>query len=214
MDLSFFQDKVLTGFVPDAKRGEVAGTITNANDVLGDSEVVVGFSNADAPYCVKVHAGAKTSTLPKMKSGTYKAIVYKKLLALNTKPIWLIGEWDGTLDGLLNADKIHNMHPSDLRLAAWGPITCAAGSDDNSMFPMTQVRAAKDDIMVTFDLTDAQAGESWTLKIGITLAQVNARTTRPMAWSFMLKTADLVSTLLAPFCSANAELETVKITHP
>ncbi|KAG6615155.1 putative rhamnogalacturonase [Phytophthora cinnamomi] len=199
LDFSFFQDQDLTGFVPDAKRGEVAGTITDANDVLGDSEVVVGFSNADAQYWVKVPAGTKTFTSPKMKPGTYKAIVYKKQLAvgttsvtvaegasasetfevtyeLNTKPIWLIGEWDGTPDDFLNADKIHKMHPSDSRLAAWGPITFAAGSDDNSKFPMAQFRAANDDIKVTFDLTDAQAGESRTLKIGITLAQLNART--------------------------------------
>ncbi|KAE8990285.1 hypothetical protein PR001_g21535 [Phytophthora rubi] len=50
LDFSFFQDQELTGFVPDAKRGEVAGTITDANDVLGNSDVVVGFSNADAQY--------------------------------------------------------------------------------------------------------------------------------------------------------------------
>ncbi|EGZ04348.1 hypothetical protein PHYSODRAFT_343357 [Phytophthora sojae] len=71
LDFSFFQDQELTGFVPDAKCGEVAGTITDANDVLGDSEVVVVFSNADAQYWVKVPACIKTFTSPKMKPGTY-----------------------------------------------------------------------------------------------------------------------------------------------
>ncbi|KAF1791803.1 Rhamnogalacturonan lyase, domain II [Phytophthora cactorum] len=189
LDFSFFQDQTLTGFVPDAKRGEVAGTITDANDVLGDSDVV---------YWTRVAAGSKTFTSPKMKPGTYKAIVYKKQLAVGTasvtvtegesttqtidvtyelvkSPIWRIGEWDATPDGFLNADKIHKMHPSDSRMSAWGPITFAAGTDDNSKFPMAQFRAANDDIKITFDLTDAQASESRTLKIGLTLAQASAR---------------------------------------
>ncbi|KAL3674307.1 hypothetical protein V7S43_000262 [Phytophthora oleae] len=198
LDFTFFQDQDLTGFVPDAKRGEVAGTITDASDVLGDSDVVVGFSNADAQYWVKVTAGSKTFTSPKMKPGTYKATVYKKQLAVGTAsvtvtegesskqsievtyelvkdPIWRIGEWDGTPDGFLNADKIQKMHPADTRMAAWEPITFAAGSDDNSKFPMAQFRAANDGIKITFDLTDAQASETRTLKIGLTLAQASAR---------------------------------------
>eukprot|EP00644_Phytophthora_capsici_P005184 jgi/Phyca11/97185/e_gw1.1.996.1 len=198
LDFTFFQDQDLTGFVPDAKRGEIAGTITDANDVLGDSDVVVGFSNADAQYWVKVAAGSKTFTSPKMKPGTYKATVYKKQLAVGTasvtvtegesskqsidvtyelvkEPIWRIGEWDGTPDGFLNADKIQKMHPADVRMAAWEPITFAAGSDDNSKFPMAQFRAANDGIKITFDLTDAQASETRTLKIGLTLAQASAR---------------------------------------
>ncbi|GMG16618.1 unnamed protein product [Phytophthora fragariaefolia] len=198
LDFSFFQDQVLTGFVPDSKRGQVAGTITDANDVLGNSNVVVGFSNADAQYWVKVAAGEKQFTSPKMKPGTYKATVYKKQLAvgtasatvtegesstetiavtyeINTNPIWRIGEWDGTPDGFLNSDKIHTMHPSDSRMDAWGPITFAAGSDDDSKFPLAQFRAANDDIKITFSLTDAQAAEDKTLKIGLTLAQLGAR---------------------------------------
>jgi rhamnogalacturonan endolyase len=198
LDFSFFQDQTLTGFVPDAERGDVAGTITDANDVLGSSDVVIGFSNADAQYWVKVAAGEKTFTSPKMKPGTYKATVYKKQLAVgsasvtvskgaSTKgsiavsyelakdPIWRIGEWDGTPDGFLNADKIHKMHPSDSRMSAWESITFAAGSDDDSKFPMAQFRAANDDIKVTFSLTNAQAAESRTLKIGLTLAQASAR---------------------------------------
>ncbi|KAG1693224.1 hypothetical protein DVH05_023689 [Phytophthora capsici] len=66
LDFTFFQDQDLTGFVPNAKRGEIAGSITDANDVLGGSDVVVGFSNADAQYWVKVAAGSKTITSPKM----------------------------------------------------------------------------------------------------------------------------------------------------
>ncbi|OWZ21267.1 hypothetical protein PHMEG_0004203 [Phytophthora megakarya] len=198
LDFSFFQNQTITGFVPDTKRGDVTGTITDANDVLGDSDIVVGFSNTDAQYWTKVAAGSKSFTSPKMIPGTYKATVYKKQLAVGTasvvvsegdsakqsidvtyalakSPIWRIGEWDGTPDGFLNADKIHRMHPSDSRMSAWEPITFAAGSDDNSKFPMAQFRAANDGIKITFDLTGAQAGEARTLKIGLTLAQASAR---------------------------------------
>ncbi|KAJ8544377.1 hypothetical protein ON010_g11891 [Phytophthora cinnamomi] len=183
LDFSFFQNLGLTGFVPSAKRGKMSGTITDAKAVLGNSDVVVGFSNAAAQYWVKVAAGKKTFTSPSMKAGRYTATVYKKQLAVGTasvlinagstktqniavsynmtsKPIWRIGEWDGTPDGFLNADKIHKMHPSDSRMSAWKALTFKAGTDANSAFPMAQFRGAK---------------SSRTLKIGLTLAQSSAR---------------------------------------
>ncbi|KAE8987033.1 hypothetical protein PR003_g17855 [Phytophthora rubi] len=93
---------------------------------------------------------------------------------MSVNPIWHIGEWDGTPDGFLNADKIHKMHPSDSRMDAWGPITFAAGSDNDSKFPMAMFRGANDGIKVTFDLTEAQAGQDRKLKIGVTLSRVSA----------------------------------------
>eukprot|EP00644_Phytophthora_capsici_P012750 jgi/Phyca11/13788/fgenesh1_pg.PHYCAscaffold_5_\ len=145
-DFTFFQDQDLTGFVPNAKRGEIAGSITDANDVLGGSDVVVGFSNADAQYWVKVAAGSKTITSPKMPVGTASVTVTEGesskqsvTYELIKEPIWRIGEWDGTPNGFLNADKTQKMHPADVRMAAWEPITLAAGSDGNSKFPMAPV---------------------------------------------------------------------------
>ncbi|KAG6946629.1 hypothetical protein JG688_00015951, partial [Phytophthora aleatoria] len=146
LDFSFFQDLGLTGFVPSTKRGKMAGTITDSKNVLGNSDVVVGFSNAAAQYWVKVAAGKKTFTSPLMKAGRYTATVYKKQLAVGTasvlinagatktqsilvsynmtsNPIWRIGEWDGTPNGFLNADKIHKMHPSDYRMSPWKALT-------------------------------------------------------------------------------------------
>ncbi|KAE8966174.1 putative rhamnogalacturonase [Phytophthora rubi] len=196
--LDFFQNLGLTGFVPSAKRGKMSGTITDSKSVLGESNVVVGFSNAAAQYWVKVAAGKKTFTSPLMKAGRYTATVYKKQLAVGTasvlikagstkiqsiavsynmtsKPIWRIGEWDGTPDGFLNADKIHKMHPSDSRMSAWKALTFKAGSDANSAFPMAQFRGVNDPITIRFSLTAAQAKTSRTLKIGLTLAQSSAR---------------------------------------
>ncbi|KAH7488262.1 hypothetical protein PRIC1_007621 [Phytophthora ramorum] len=198
LDFSFFQDLGLTGFIPSTKRGKMAGSITDSKNVLGGSDVVVGFSNAAAQYWVKVAAGTKTFTSPLMKAGRYTATVYKKQLAVGTasvlinagttktqgiavsynetsKPIWRIGEWDGTPDGFLNADKIHKMHPSDSRMSEWKALTFKAGLDADSAFPMAQFRGMNDPITVSFSLTAAQAKTSRTLKIGLTLAQSSGR---------------------------------------
>jgi rhamnogalacturonan endolyase len=198
LDFTFFQELGLTGFVPDAKRGKMAGTITDTKNVLGSSEAVVGFSNAAAQYWVKVAAGKKTFTSPLMKAGRYTATVYKKQLAvgsgsvlitagatktqslsvsynLTSKPIWRIGEWDGTPDGFLNADKIHKMHPSDYRMASWKALSFKAGTDADSAFPMAQFRGVNDPITISFSLTAAQAKTPRTLKIGLTLAQSSGR---------------------------------------
>ncbi|KAF1776004.1 Rhamnogalacturonan lyase, domain II [Phytophthora cactorum] len=42
---------------------------------------------------------------------------------MTSNPIWRIGEWDGTPNGFLNADKIHKMHPSDYRMSPWKALT-------------------------------------------------------------------------------------------
>ncbi|KAF4321448.1 hypothetical protein JM18_003332 [Phytophthora kernoviae] len=198
LDFEFFQDLGLNGFVPSSKRGQMTGTITDSEGVLGDSDVVVGFANANAQYWTKVAAGSKTFTSPLMKAGRYTATVYKKQLAVGTStveiegggnnplslavaynmtsnPIWRIGEWDGTPDGFLNADKIHKMHPSDSRMSPWEPLTFTPGSDEDSAFPMAQFRSANDPITISFSLTGDQAKSPRTLKIGLTLAQVSAR---------------------------------------
>ncbi|GMF16379.1 unnamed protein product [Phytophthora fragariaefolia] len=198
LDFSFFQNLGLSGFVPSTKRGKISGTITDTKNVLGDSDVVVGFSNAEAQYWVKLAAGKKMFTSSLMKAGWYTATVYKKQLAVGTasvlvnagstktqnvtvsynmtsKPIWRIGEWDGTPDGFLNADKIYKMHPSDSRMSAWKSFTFKAGSDADSTFPMAQFRGVNDPMVISFSLTVAQAKTSRKLKIGLTLAQSSAR---------------------------------------
>ncbi|RLN94173.1 hypothetical protein BBJ28_00009684 [Nothophytophthora sp. Chile5] len=198
LDFTFFQDLALPGFVPSTKRGTMAGTITDSKNVLGSSDIVVGFANAAAQYWVSVAAGKKTFTSPLMKAGRYTATVYKKQLAVGTasvlitagatktqsiavsynmtaSPIWRIGEWDGTPDGFLNADKIHKMHPSDYRMAAWKSLIFTAGTDADSAFPMAQFRGVNDPITISFSLTKAQAATAKTLRIGLTIAQSSGR---------------------------------------
>ncbi len=95
-----------------------------------------------------------------------------------------IGKRDGTPLGLLNADKISDMHPTDIRMSPWaadatGLTTFNVGTDPVSSFPMaewhTQVGTGAQfgafvdtDNRITFTLTAAQAATPLTLRIGVT----------------------------------------------
>eukprot|EP00644_Phytophthora_capsici_P005216 jgi/Phyca11/96645/e_gw1.1.993.1 len=189
VDFDFFQDLTLTGFVPEAERGFWTGTITDKNSVLSNSSVVVGFSNADAQYWVKVNSTTEPFTSPKMIPGTYNATIYKNQLPVSTEPVttltvtyepvaqplWRIGQWDGTPDGFLNADKIHTSHPSDSRMEPWKPLNFTIGTDKDSIFPMAMFREVNDPITINFELTKEQIGKDRTLKLGIPLSQSNGR---------------------------------------
>ncbi|KAL4128203.1 hypothetical protein PRIC2_007196 [Phytophthora ramorum] len=94
---------------------------------------------------------------------------------LVAEPIWRIGEWDGTPDGFLNADKIHTAHPSDSRMEPWKPLNFTIGTDKDSVFPMAMFRAVNDPITINFELTKEQTGKDRTLKLGVPLSQNNGR---------------------------------------
>ncbi|KAF4321452.1 hypothetical protein JM18_003333 [Phytophthora kernoviae] len=198
VDFDLFQDLGLTGFVTEDKRGTLTGTITDDTDVLGSSNVIVGFSNDDVQYWVSMDSGASTFTSPLMRAGRYNTTIYKEQLAVSSdsvlitagatktqtldvtyelasSPIWRIGEWDGTPTGFLNAANIHTMHPSDSRMSTWESLTFTPGTDDDSAFPMAMFRAVNDPITLSFTLTSDQAADDRTLKIGLTLAQSSGR---------------------------------------
>lgn len=198
VDFAFFQNVNMTGFVTAEQRGEVKASIDDPNDLLKDFPVVVGFSNADAQYWVELETGKLNFTSPLMKPGSYKMVVYRKQLVVasstvdvnvgdvtrqnaqvtyteNADAIWRIGDWDGTPDGFLNADKIHTMHPSDARMAPWEPVTFSTDTDTDDKFPMAQFRSVNDPVTIVFSLTDEQAASPRKLKIGVTLAQSGAR---------------------------------------
>src|SRR5262249_56007533 len=81
--------------------------------------------------------------------------------------IFRIGEWDGTPAGLLNADKIVQMHPSDVRMNPWNVSTFTAGLDDPATFPAIQFRGKNSPTTIRFNLAANQV-TNLTLKIGIT----------------------------------------------
>ncbi|KAE9022414.1 Rhamnogalacturonate lyase A [Phytophthora rubi] len=91
VDFDFFQDLTLTGFVPEADRGSWSGAITDTNGVLSNSSVVVGFSNAEAQYWVKLNSTTGSFTSPMMIAGSYNATIYKNQLPVSSEAITITG---------------------------------------------------------------------------------------------------------------------------
>ncbi|KAK7464908.1 hypothetical protein VKT23_006116 [Stygiomarasmius scandens] len=158
LDTSFMDDLGLEGYVAAADRGTVTGTYSGT---LADLPVTIGFKNDDAQYWAAGSSGSFSG--PAMKPGTYDVTLYQGELEAGTgtvtisaggtanvdlessldvpDTIWSIGTVDGTPAGFLNADLIEHMHPSDSRMASWGPVTFTIGADDESAFPMAQFLA-------------------------------------------------------------------------
>ena len=89
-------------------------------------------------------------------------------------PIFRIGTWDGTPSGFLNWANLTSMHPSDARMASWGPITYTVGSSSAGSFPAYQFKAANNPSTVRFTLSSGQIAAR-TVRIGITAAYAGGR---------------------------------------
>ena len=181
----------LTGWVSKTNRGAVAGV---ASGIPIGFQAVVGFANTNAQYWTVVSSNGTYST-PLMKPGTYTAILYKgelevatnavtvtagqtntlNIVSTETSPnyVFKIGEWDGTPNGFLNADKIITMHPSDVRMSPWGPLTFTVG-DPISNFPMACWQTNNNPVTIHFNLTSLPTN-SLTLRAGITCAYAGGR---------------------------------------
>src|SRR6185436_13802310 len=181
----------LTGWVPASGRGAVSGTVSGVPSAY---QPVVGFANAAAQYWAVASGGTYTSS--GMKPGVYTATLYKGELAVATAPltvaggttttlnlasteaapsvIFRIGEWDGTPAGLLNGDKITEMHPQDVRMSSWDPRTYTVGLDAPSSFPAIQFRGKNSPATIKFTLAPNQI-TALTLRIGITCAYLSGR---------------------------------------
>ena len=134
----------LTSYVPRASRGAVQGSVSG---IPAGFQAIVAFTNATAQYWAVASNGNYVT--PLMKSGTYRAVLYKGELGVtnvsvtvnvgvtntlnlasgesNPSYIFRIGEWDGTPNGFLNATNILDMiepnfitmHPADVRMTPW-----------------------------------------------------------------------------------------------
>lgn len=183
-------DATLKGWVQD--RGTVTGQASGIPDGI---QGVVGFANSTAQYWCVVGNGSFSS--PAMIPGTYTMTLYKGELSVASTSVtvtagatptvqniastetvpnmrWRIGDWDGTPNGFLNADKVTAMHPSDVRMSAWGPVTYTVGSSTASSFPAYQWKDVNNPTTVQFNLSQSQL-TSHTLRAGITCAYANAR---------------------------------------
>jgi rhamnogalacturonan endolyase len=85
--------------------------------------------------------------------------------------IWRIGDWDGQPKGFRNADKQLRMHPTDSRMASWGPLTYTVGTSTLNDVPMAIVKD-KNPLTIKFSSTSTAAA---TLRIGTTLSFAGCR---------------------------------------
>src|SRR5262245_23605511 len=192
IDFPWLGNLGLNGWVAPADRGAVSGA---ASGVPAGFQSLVGFDNSAAQYWTTVAAdGSYTST--GMKPGTYTATLYKGELEVATSPvtvsagsttalnltsneptpatIFRIGEWDGTPAGMMNAEKIVQMHPSDVRMTPWNVTTYTVGVDSVNKFPAIQFRGQNSPTTIKFNLAPNQI-VNLTLRIGITCAYNNGR---------------------------------------
>jgi rhamnogalacturonan endolyase len=192
-DLSFMLNLGLRGSVPATGRGFVVG---RGSGVAAGMPGVVGFANSQAQYWTPVKADGTFST-PAMKPGTYTQTLYQGELPVATRAgvavtaggtttgqnitsgfstppaIFRIGDWDGAPTGFKNAANLTTMHPSDTRMASWGPTTFTAGSAASG-FPAYQWKNVNNPTTVRFTLTAAQVA-AHTVRIGLTAAFAGGR---------------------------------------
>jgi rhamnogalacturonan endolyase len=193
VDVSWFSELGITGYVPASGRGTVKGTATG---VQSGMQGVVHWYNSAAQYWAKTSSnGAFTS--PLMKPGTYTMVLYQTEFKIATssvtvtagqtatkniagtfnttrKTLFQIGDYDGQPTGFRNADKFLRMHPSDKRMASWGPLTYTVGSSALSDFPMAVFQAVNNPVTIKFSLASAPSGTA-TLRIATTLSFAGSR---------------------------------------
>lgn len=196
-DMGWMETQNLSGWVPASQRGKVSGRGLLGFDLA--HKFTVAFKNDTAQYWTVAKAPNGNFTTPPMKPGSYTMTVYKDELELYTETVdvgsgttttlpqrtlgadpdkapavWRIGTWDGTPLEFLNGPSINVRHPSDVRNAAWGPVTYAVGAPA-ATFPAAQWKvAANSPTRVTFELTPAQVAQH-TIRIGITTATAGGR---------------------------------------
>jgi rhamnogalacturonan endolyase len=193
-DMSFMDQFGFTGQVPASARGYVAG---KAMGMASGVPALVGFANAAAQYWA---APGSTGDFysPAMKPGTYTQTLYQGELAVATRtvavtagttnfgqnitsawftpasPVFRIGAWDGAPTGFKNWPNLTWMHPSDTRMASWGPTTYTVGASSASAFPAYQWKGINNPTTVAFSLGSSQIAAR-TVRIGITAAYAGGR---------------------------------------
>ncbi|MFT3867416.1 MAG: rhamnogalacturonan lyase B N-terminal domain-containing protein [Nibricoccus sp.] len=194
-DLTWFDSLNLLGWTPASGRGSVSGT---ASGVPAQFQAVVGFSGPSGQYWATVN-NSGNYICAGMLPGTYKATLFKgefevavqndvvvtagattplNLVSTEATPsvIFRIGEWDGTPAGFMNADKLTTMHPTDVRMTPWGPITYTVGVDPLVAFPSAEFRLKNSPTTIKFNLAPNQVTDL-TIRVGITCNYAGGRPT-------------------------------------
>ncbi|KAL2119984.1 hypothetical protein VTJ04DRAFT_6945 [Mycothermus thermophilus] len=192
LDMSWFGELGITGYVPASARGRVTGRATGVQSGL---EGVVHWFNNNAQYWARTNADG-TFTSPLMKPGTYTMVLYQTEFKIatttvsvsaggtatkdiagnyftNRRTLWQIGQYDGQPTGFRNADKFLRMHPSDSRMSHWGPLTYTVGSSPLTDFPMAVFQGVNNPVTIRFNLNSAPGAA--TLRIATTLSFMGSR---------------------------------------
>jgi rhamnogalacturonan endolyase len=193
-DMSFMDALGLIGNVPASGRGYVAG---GAYGATSGTAVTVGWANSIAQYWTSAQSNGGYYS-PAMKPGTYTMTMYQDELAVASQPVtvtagttltgqnlnsaWVtpaspvfrIGTWTGAPTGFLNSGNLTSMHPSDARMASWGPVTYTVGSSSDSEFPAYQFKNVNNPATAHFALTSSEI-TARTVRIGITAAYAGGR---------------------------------------
>ncbi|RYN52293.1 putative rhamnogalacturonase [Alternaria tenuissima] len=189
MDTTFFKDLSVTGYVAPSARGTVTGTATGVSSSF--QRVLHWYNDASQYWAYADSSGKFTS--PAMRPGTYTQVLYQgefkvkaasvtvsagkattANIAADTETktsVWRIGEWDGQPKGFRNADKQLRMHPTDSRMASWGPLTYTVGSSTLDSVPMAIVKD-NNPLTIKFSGTSTAAA---TLRVGTTLSFAGCR---------------------------------------
>ncbi|KAF2089146.1 polysaccharide lyase family 4 protein [Saccharata proteae CBS 121410] len=190
VDTSFFADLDITGYLATSGRGYVSGTATGIDTSF---QTVLHWYNSDAQYWTYASSGKFTS--PAMRPGTYTQVLYQDEFVLASSSVevtagsttsaniasavtshttlWQIGDWDGQPEDFRNADLQQRMHPSDARMASWGPLSYTVGSSALTDVPMALFKSVNDPLTITFTLDSAPGAA--TLRIGTTLSFAGGR---------------------------------------
>ena len=193
-DMSFMDSLGFTGSVAPSGRGFVVGAVVR-RDRRGQQRGRLGERHRPVLGHPSVHGDFSS---PAMKPGSYTQTLYQGELAVATRtvavsagatttgqnidsawitpasPVFRIGTWDGTPSGFLNWANLTWMHPSDTRMASWGPVTYTVGSSSAANFPAYQFKDVNNPTTVRFTLTSAQLAAR-TVRIGITAAYAGGR---------------------------------------
>lgn len=205
IDTSFFSGMGLLGYIAPSGRGTV--TCPGITGCDTGSLYTVHFYNATAQYYTDASAANGSFTMAGMIPGSYTMKVYRGEMAVYTAtsvtvaagvtnalgaiaitddkmftvPLWRIGNWDGTPNEFLHADKITWMHPSDVRItegdgtSAWKTSAYTVGSSSPATgWPCYQWMDVNNGRAIKFNLTAGQLVSS-TIRIGITCGFASGR---------------------------------------
>jgi rhamnogalacturonan endolyase len=190
-DMTFMFSLGLRGAVPASGRGFVNG---KAVGVPGGP--VVGFANGQAQYWA-VSGSDGNFASPAMKPGTYTQTLYQNELPVATRSVTVtagapnsgqnitstfttptalfrIGTWTGAPTSFKNWNNLTIMHPSDTRMANWGPTTYTVGTSSTADFPAYQWAGVNNPTTVLFGLSASQIAAR-TVRIGLSAAYNNGR---------------------------------------